>query len=60
MRDVITNIFRFILLVFLQFFVLNHIQFSGFVNPYLYVLFVLWLPFETPAWLLLLSSLRAE
>ncbi|MDR1673747.1 MAG: rod shape-determining protein MreD [Bacteroidales bacterium] len=56
MRDLVENIIRFFLLVFLQFFVLNNIQFSGFVNPYLYVLFVLWLPFETPGWLLLTSS----
>ncbi|MDR1866372.1 MAG: rod shape-determining protein MreD [Bacteroidales bacterium] len=54
--DVFANIFRFALLVFLQFFLLNNIQFSGFVNPYLYVLFVLWLPFATPGWLLLTAS----
>ena len=40
------NTFRFVLLVFLQLFVLNNIQFSGFVNPYLYVLFIMLLPFE--------------
>ncbi|MDR2037423.1 MAG: hypothetical protein LBQ60_05820 [Bacteroidales bacterium] len=55
-RTVSINILRFVLLVFIQLFILNNIQFSGFVNPYLYVLFILWLPFETPAWLLLLSS----
>lgn len=55
-RDVVINIFRFALLVFLQLFVLNNIQFSGFVNPYLYVMFVLLLPFETPGWLLLVSA----
>jgi len=48
-----TNIFRFMLLVFLQLFVLNNIQFSGFVNPYLYVLFILLLPFEISGWLML-------
>ncbi len=50
------NIGRFLLLVFLQLFILNNIQFSGFVNPYLYVMFVLLLPFETPGWLILVSS----
>ncbi len=55
-RDISINVFRFVLLAFLQIFVLNNIQFSGFVNPYLYVLFVLLLPFETPGWLLLVSS----
>ena len=45
-RDVTVNILRFVLLVFLQAFVLNNIQFSGFVNPFLYVMFILLLPFE--------------
>ena len=47
------NFIRFVLLVFLQLFVLNNIQFSGFVNPYLYVLFILLLPFEISGWLML-------
>ncbi len=55
-RDIVINVFRFVLLVFLQLFVLNNIQFSGFVNPYLYVLFILLLPFETPGWLLLVLA----
>jgi len=47
------NMIRFVLLVFLQIFVLNNIQFSGFVNPYLYVLFILLLPFEISGWFML-------
>jgi rod shape-determining protein MreD len=54
-RDILINVWRFVLLACLQLFILNNIQFSGFVNPYMYVLFVLWLPFETQGWLLLLS-----
>jgi len=50
------NIFRFIFLVLLQVLVLNNIQFSGYINPYLYVLFILLLPFETPGWLLLVFA----
>ena len=53
-QEVIKNSFRFALLVSLQLFVLNNIQFSGFVNPYLYVLFILLLPFEISGWLLLI------
>jgi len=34
--------------------VLNNMQFSGLINPYLYVLFILLLPFEIPDWMLLL------
>lgn len=47
------HIFRFVILVLIQVLVLNNIQLSGFVNPYMYVLFILLLPFETPSWLLL-------
>ncbi len=49
-------LFNFILLVFLQVFILNNIQFSGYINPYIYVVFILTLPFETPKWLLLVLA----
>jgi rod shape-determining protein MreD len=38
------NILRFILLVLVQVFVLNNIRLLGFINPYIYVLFILLLP----------------
>jgi rod shape-determining protein MreD len=46
----------FILLILLQFLLFNNIQFSGYVNPYVYILFILLLPVEIPSWLLLLLS----
>nr|WP_319400810.1 rod shape-determining protein MreD [uncultured Carboxylicivirga sp.] len=49
-------IFNFFFLTLIQVLVLNNIQFSGFVNPYLYVLFIITLPFETPGWLLLILA----
>jgi rod shape-determining protein MreD len=52
----LVNIVRFLVLVILQVGLLNKIQFSGFINPYLYVYGILLLPFETPRWLLLVSS----
>lgn len=55
-NQLIINIARFIILLIIQVFVLNNIRINGYINPYLYVLFILWLPFETPGWLLLLSS----
>ena len=55
-RELTRNIGNFIFLILLQVLVLNHIEFSGFINPYLYVLFIILLPFETPMWVLLLSS----
>jgi rod shape-determining protein MreD len=53
----INSVFRFglifIVLVLLQVILFNNIQFSGYVNPYVYIMFILLLPFETPAWILL-------
>jgi rod shape-determining protein MreD len=46
----------FILLILLQVLLLNNIQFSGYINPYVYVMFILLLPVEVPSWLLLLLS----
>jgi rod shape-determining protein MreD len=48
------NIIRFFILVLIQVFVLNNIELGGYINPYVYVLFLILLPFETPAWLTLL------
>ena len=46
----------FISLILLQILLFNNIQFSGYVNPYVYVMFILLLPVEIPSWLLLLLS----
>ena len=46
----------FILLILFQVLLFNNIQFSGYVNPYVYVMFILLLPVEIPSWLLLLLS----
>lgn len=55
-RIVTSNFLRFLLLTAIQVAVLNHIQLSGYINPYLYILFILILPFETPKWLLLILA----
>jgi rod shape-determining protein MreD len=34
----------------------NNIQFSGYVNPYVYIMFILLLPIEIPPWLMLMLS----
>jgi len=46
----------FILLILFQVLLFNNIQFSGYVNPYVYIMFILLLPVEIPSWLLLLLS----
>ncbi len=50
---ILRNALRFILLVFLQVLVFNHIQLDSFYIPQIYILFILLLPFETPKWLML-------
>lgn len=48
MSEPIKQILRFILFVLVQALVLNHMPpLSGFITPYLYFLFLLWLPFRT-------------
>jgi rod shape-determining protein MreD len=56
MPVVLQNIFRFILLVLFQVLVLNNIQFLGYINPYVYILFILALPVQTPRWFTLLLA----
>ncbi len=51
---VLQNIARFLILILVQVFVLNNIRFSGFINPYIYILFILLLPVRFPRWLSLI------
>jgi len=44
------NIIRFLILVLFQGLILNNIQLGGYINPYIYVLFILLMPFEAPGW----------
>ena len=46
-------IFNFVAFVLIQVLLLNNLQLSAFINPYLYILFIITLPFATPRWLLL-------
>jgi len=50
------NIFRFLFLVLAQVLVLNNIQFLGFINPYIYILFIIALPVRLPRWIGLLLA----
>lgn len=54
--DIIKNIFLFFILILLQVLVLDNMQFSSYINPYLYILFILMLPLDTPKWLVLVAS----
>ncbi len=57
MIEVLANtILRFVFLIIFQVLILNNVQLGGFINPYLYVFFILMLPLEIQGWLLLLLS----
>lgn len=46
----------FVLLIVLQLLIFNNIEFSGYINPFVYVMFILILPVSIPSWILLLLS----
>tara|TARA_B100000886_G_scaffold339770_1_gene306267 strand:+ start:16920 stop:17441 length:522 start_codon:yes stop_codon:yes gene_type:complete len=43
---IIKHSIRFILFVFLQIFIFNNILFLGYINPYVYLLFIILLPYN--------------
>jgi hypothetical protein len=47
-RIILINLIRFVMLVLLQVFLLKNITLYNLSTPYLYILFILLLPFETP------------
>jgi len=46
----------FIVLVLIQVLILNQMQISGYLNPYMYILFVMLLPLSAPRYIVLLSG----
>ncbi|NQV01329.1 MAG: rod shape-determining protein MreD [Bacteroidia bacterium] len=50
---IVRNIIRFLFLVLFQVLILNNLNLGGYTNPYLYIYFILLLPFATPRWILL-------
>jgi rod shape-determining protein MreD len=56
LRSLVKDSFRFFILIFFQVLILNNINLGGLFNPYLYILFIILLPFEISGWLLLTLS----
>ncbi len=56
MLILLQNIFRFVALVLFQVLALNNIQFLGYINPYIYILFIFSLPVKLPRWLTLILA----
>ncbi len=46
----------FILLILLQVLLFNNIEFSGYINPWIYIMFILLLPCEISSWMLLIIA----
>ena len=53
MNKTVLQIIRFVVLVLFQVLVINHIRLGGYVHPYIYLVFIMLLPFSTPKWQLL-------
>lgn len=50
------NIVRYAVLIIFQVLVMDNVMISGYMVPYVYLLFILLMPFETPRWIVLLSG----
>jgi rod shape-determining protein MreD len=55
-RTILINLLRFVILVFMQVFLLKNITLYNLSTPYLYIMFILLLPFEIPNVLLFALS----
>lgn len=55
-NDIFINIVRFIVLVIFQALILNNINLAGFINPYLYIIFILLYPLDGNKGLLIFLS----
>ena len=56
MNSILKYAGSFVLLVTLQLLIFNNIELSGYINPFVYVMFILILPVTIPSWILLLLS----
>lgn len=55
-KDIIINVFRFVGLFLLQFFVMDQVLFMGYINPMIYILFIILYPMSNKRWTLLFLS----
>ncbi|HPS84961.1 MAG TPA: rod shape-determining protein MreD, partial [Bacteroidales bacterium] len=53
---ILSNIFRFLIVILLQVTIFNYTNLFGYINPFVYLYFVLLIPFETPMWIALLLA----
>ena len=53
-KSTVWYIISFVVIVLIQILLMNNIQFSGFINPYFYILFIILLPINIPSYILLI------
>lgn len=53
---VVRYVFLFIILVLVQVLILNRVYFGGYINPYVYLIFILLLPIDVKGYVLLFSA----
>lgn len=56
LNDILRNTFRFVALLLVQVLLIKNVELGRFINPFIYVLFIICLPFETPKPLLLIFA----
>lgn len=54
--DFFNYLLRFLLLIFFQVVIINNIDLTTYVNPYIYIAFILSLPYNTKPWLVVVIS----
>ncbi len=50
MYIIVRNIVRFLVVILFQVLVMDNVMINGYMIPYVYILFILLMPFETPRW----------
>ncbi len=56
MNDILQHTIRFFILVGIQILVLNNVQISGYINPFVYILFIILLPPKMPKSIVLILA----
>ena len=56
MYIIIRNIVRFLVVILFQVLVMDNVMINGYMIPYIYLLFILLMPFETPRWMQLVMG----
>lgn len=50
------NIVRFLVVILFQILVMDNVMINGYMVPYVYLVFIILMPFETPRWIILVSA----